>query len=66
MKIFPFVHILVLIISSFVLFILKKKYRHIRTSELIMIFMLVFVLVAIFTDKGIDLIKSLVTVIQVD
>ena len=66
MRSFPFIHILVLIISGFVLFILKKKYRQISTSELIMIFILVFVLVAIFTDTGIDLIKSLIAVIQVD
>jgi len=66
MRSFPFIHILVLIVSGIVLFILKKKYRQIRTSELIMIFILVFVLVAIFTDTGIDLIKSLIAVIQVD
>ncbi|HOG11127.1 MAG TPA: hypothetical protein PKW92_08830 [Smithella sp.] len=66
MRSFPFIHILVLIISGFVLFILKKKYRQISTSELIMIFILVFALVAIFTDTGIDLIKSLIAVIQVD
>ena len=66
MRSFPFIHILVLIISGFVLFILKKKYRQIRTSELIMIFILVFVLVAIFTDTGIDLVRSLIAVIQVD
>jgi len=66
MRSFPFIHILVLIISGFVLFILKRKYRQISTSELIMIFILVFALVAIFTDTGIDLIKSLIAVIQVD
>ena len=66
MRSFPFIHILVLIISGFVLLILKKKYRQISTSELIMIFILVFALVAIFTDTGIDLIKSLIAVIQVD
>ena len=66
MRSFPFIHILVLIVSGIVLFILKKKYRQISTSELIMIFILVFALVAIFTDTGIDLIKSLIAVIQVD
>ncbi|HNQ66388.1 MAG TPA: hypothetical protein PKL38_10430 [Smithella sp.] len=66
MRSFPFIHILVLIVSGIVLFILKKKYRQIRTSELIMIFILVFVLVAIFTDTGIDLVRSLIAVIQVD
>ena len=66
MRNFPFIHILVLMITGIVLFILKKIYRHIRTVELILIYILVFVLVTIFTDTGIDLVKSFIAFIQVD
>ncbi|HNZ65477.1 MAG TPA: hypothetical protein PKJ10_06540 [Smithella sp.] len=63
---FPFVHLLVLLIGGIILVVLKKKYQKIRTSELIIIFILIFILVAIFTDTGIDLAKSLIDLIQVD
>ncbi len=66
MRNFPFVHLLVLIIGGIILVVLKKKYQKIRTSELIIIFILIFILVAIFTDTGIDLAKSLMDRIQVD
>ena len=63
---YPIVHLIVLIIGAIVLIIFKKKYKKIRNLELIIIFILLFILVAIFTDTGIDLIKRFINLIQVE
>ena len=47
------------------LWIIKRKYPKIRNRELIIIFILFFILVAIFTASGIDLIKRFISFIQV-
>ncbi|PKN10650.1 MAG: hypothetical protein CVU72_00485 [Deltaproteobacteria bacterium HGW-Deltaproteobacteria-7] len=63
---FPFVHLSVLIAVSVILLIVKRKYRKVRNVELIVVFILFFMLVAIFTEPGLDLIKKLISLIQVD
>ena len=63
---YPIVHVIVLIIGGIILFVLKKKYTHIRYRELIIIFILMVMLIAIFTDTGIDVIKKIVSLIQLD
>jgi|GEM_PF-266871 len=66
MKTLPIIHLVVLIIGGFVLFVLKRKYPKIRNYELVVIFILLALLAGIFTDTGIDLIKRLISFIQID
>lgn len=65
MKYFPFVHLIALIIGGIILLIIKRKYKKIQTFELIIMFILLVILVAIFTDSGIDLAKRFINFIQV-
>jgi Ca2+/Na+ antiporter len=65
MKTFPFVHLVALIIGGFILLILRRKYQKMRNRELIIIFVLYAVLVALFTDQVMNLIKKLISFIQV-
>ena len=65
MKTFPFVHLVALIIGGVILLILRRKYQKMRTRELIIIFVLYAVLVALFTNQVMDLIKKLISFIQV-
>lgn len=64
MNYFP--HLFALIIGCIVLWILKRKYKKLRNRELIIIFILLIILIAIFTERGMDLIKSFISFIQVD
>jgi|APLow6443716910_1056828.scaffolds.fasta_scaffold899658_1 hypothetical protein len=63
---FPFLHLVALIAGGIVLLIVKRKYPKVRNSELISVFILFFILVAIFTEPGLDLIKRLISLIQVE
>jgi Mn2+/Fe2+ NRAMP family transporter len=63
---FPFLHLVALIAGGIVLLIVKRKYPKVRNSELIIVFILFFILVAIFTEPGLDLIKRLISLIQVE
>lgn len=65
LKLFPFMHFVVLIAGGILLLIVKRKYPKIRNSELIIVFILFFILVAIFTEPGLDLIKRFISFIQV-
>ena len=59
-------HLFALIVSCAVLWIIKRKYKKIRNSELIIVFILFVVLIAIFTELGMDLIKRFINFIQLD
>ena len=63
---YPIIHFIVLMIGSTILLLLKKKYKGIRYREMIIIFVLMFLLIALFTDTGIDLAKRFINLIQVD
>ena len=63
---YPIVHLIVLIIGGIILFVLKRKYKKICNRELIIIFILMVILIAIFTDTGIDLAKKFINLIQVE
>jgi hypothetical protein len=63
---YPIVHLIVLIIGSIILLALKRKFKKIRYVELIIIFILMVVLISIFTDTGIDLVKRFINFIQID
>ena len=65
LKLFPFLHLIVLIAGGILLLFVKRKYPQIRNSELIIVFILFFVLVALFTDPGLDLLKKFINYIQV-
>jgi cell division protein FtsW (lipid II flippase) len=66
MKLFPIVHLLALIIGGIILLFVKRKYRKVRNAELMIAFILLFLLVAIFTEPGLDLIKRMISLIQVE
>jgi hypothetical protein len=66
MKLFPIVHLLALIVGGMILLFVKRKYRKVRTAELIIAFILLFMLVSIFTEPGLDLIKKMISLMQVE
>lgn len=59
-------HVIALIIGVILLWIFKKRYKKIQNRELIIVFILFLILVAIFTAPGMDLIKKFINFIQVD
>jgi hypothetical protein len=65
MKYFPFVHLIALVVGGIILFIAKRKYQKIRIIELIIIFILYFILVALFTEPVLNLARKLINLIQV-
>jgi hypothetical protein len=65
MKLFPLVHLLALIAGVIILLFVKRKYKQVRNLELIIVFILYLILVAIFTEPGMDLIKRFINFIQV-
>ncbi len=64
MNYFP--HLIALFAGGIVLWIIKRRYKKIRTRELIIVVILFIILVAIFTAPGMDLIKKLINLIQVE
>ena len=65
LKLFPFLHLAVLIAGGIILFIIKKKYRSVRNSDLILVFILLCIRVALFTEPAFDLVKRFINFIQV-
>ena len=63
MNYFP--HLIALVLGGIILWIIKRKYKKMRNRELIIIFILFVMLVALFTNLGIDLIKRFINFIQV-
>ncbi|PKN52555.1 MAG: hypothetical protein CVU55_04750 [Deltaproteobacteria bacterium HGW-Deltaproteobacteria-13] len=59
-------HLLALVAGGIFLWIIKRKYKKIRNSELIIVLILFVILVALFTAPGMDLIKRLMNFIQLD
>ena len=59
-------HVLALIIGVILLWIFKRKYKKIHNRELIIVFILFLILVAIFTAPGMDLIKKFINFIQIE
>ncbi|KUG21904.1 hypothetical protein ASZ90_008329 [hydrocarbon metagenome] len=59
-------HLISLVIGCIVLWIIKRKYKKISNRELIIVFILFIILIAIFTEFGMDLIKRLMSLIQVE
>jgi K+-sensing histidine kinase KdpD len=59
-------HLIVLIAGGIILCFIKRKYKKMRNRELIIIFILMIILVALFTDSGIDLVKGFINFIQLE
>jgi hypothetical protein len=59
-------HLIVLVAGGIILWFIKRRYKKIRKCELIIILFLMFILVALFTDSGIDLVKRFINIIQVE
>lgn len=64
LNLFPFLHLVVLAAGAILLFVVKRKYPKVRNSELITVFILFLILVAVFTEQGLDLIKRLMSLLQ--
>ncbi|HBL52708.1 MAG TPA: hypothetical protein DHO02_07585 [Syntrophaceae bacterium] len=65
MKLFPFVHLFALAAGVVILLFVKRRYPKVRNWELIIVYILFFLLVAVFSEPGLDLIKRFINLIQV-
>ena len=65
LKLFPFLHLAVLIGGGIILLIVKKKYINVRNAELIIIFILLCMLIALFTEPAFEIAKKFINFIQV-
>ena len=65
LSLFPYLHLLVVIAGFVILLFVKRKYPKVKTYELIIVFILFFILVAIFSEPGLDLLKNFINFIQV-
>ena len=61
---FPFIHLIALVVGGIILFMVKRKYQKIRIIELIIIFILYFILVALFTEQVKNLARKFISLIQ--
>ena len=61
-----FPHLIALVIGGILLWIIKRKYKKMRNRELIIIFILFVILVALFTAPGMDMVKRFINFIQVE
>jgi nucleoside permease NupC len=59
-------HLIALVVGCIVLWILKRKYKKMRNRELIIVFILFIILIALFTEQGMDLIKKFINFIQIE
>jgi hypothetical protein len=64
MKNFPFIHLIALVVGGIILFMVKRKYQKLRIIELTIIFILYFILVALFTDPVLNLARKLIGLLQ--
>jgi len=64
MKNFPFIHLIALVVGGIALFMVKRKYQKMRIIELTIIFILYFILVALFTDPVLNLARKLISLLQ--
>jgi hypothetical protein len=64
MKNFPFIHLIALVVGGIILLIVKRKYPKMRIIEMVGIFILYFILVALFTEQVLNLARKLISLIQ--
>lgn len=65
LTLFPFLHVIILIAGIIILLFIKRKYPKVKTYELIIVFVLFLILIAVFSEPGLDLLKRFINVIQV-
>jgi hypothetical protein len=59
-------HLIMLVVGGIILWLVKRKYKKIRNYELIIVFILLVILIALFTSPGIDLAKRFINFIQLE
>lgn len=59
-------HLIIFVAGCIILWIMKKKYKEISNLEIIIIFILMVLLIALFTENGIALVKRLMDFIQLE
>jgi hypothetical protein len=59
-------HLIIFVAGCIILWIMKKKYKEISNLETITIFILMVLLIALFTENGIALVKRLMDFIQLE
>ncbi len=64
MKMFPFAHLIALLVGGIIIFMLKRKYPKINSLELIIISILYVLLVGLFTAPAQDFFRKLIGLIQ--
>jgi len=64
-NLFPFLHVIILIAGIIVLLFIKRKYPKVKNYELIVVFVLFLILIAVFSEPGLDLLKRFINFIQV-
>ena len=64
MEMFPFAHLIALIVGGIILFMLKRKYPKISILELIIMSILYVILVGLFTAPAQDFFRKLIGLIQ--
>lgn len=60
MNSFPFVHLIALVAGGMIVFMVNKKYEKITSVEIILILVLYSMLVVLFTEPVVNLIKNLI------
>ena len=64
-NLFPFLHVIILIAGIIILLFIKRKYPNVKNYELIVVFVLFLILIAVFSEPGLDLLKRFINFIQV-
>jgi len=64
-NLFPFLHVIILIAGIIILLFIKRKYPKVKNYELIVVFVLFLILIAVFSEPGLDLLKRFINFIQV-
>ncbi|MBM4271627.1 MAG: hypothetical protein FJ139_05640 [Deltaproteobacteria bacterium] len=55
---FPFLHVIALMTGGFLILVIKKKYQKLYKTEALLIFILYALLIALYTEPVITLIKN--------
>jgi hypothetical protein len=58
---FSFIHLIALVVGGIIILMVKRKYKKIRIIELILILILYFILVFLFTGPVLNLTKRLIS-----
>lgn len=65
LKLFPYLHLVVVIAGFLVLLFVRRRYPKVKIYELVIVFILFCLLVALFSEPGLDLLKKFILLIQI-